>query len=359
MHVRRALSRNGLFALPLLVCLGAGEPPKPVRVATVAIRPLSSRLVLPGTVQARVQADLAFRVGGKVIARPIEAGDAVKAGRLLAQIDQADLLLSEESAEAAVRVALADAANARAELARYDRVGRNSPAFLPSEHDKRTAASRMADARTAQAARQLSLARSQRSYSDLVADTDGVITALPVQVGQVVAAGQTVATLARLDEIEVAANVPENRLAEIRLVGDVSIALWAALGRTFRGRVREVGALADPSSRTFTIKVSVLDAPPGLMSLGMTATVAFDRLDTLVVRLPATALTDSGGKPAVWVLDPARQRAVLRPVEVAGYGADGSVLVRGGLADGEHVVTAGVGQIEPDMALTAWTGATR
>ena len=352
-------ARHVLLALPLTLCLAAGEPPKPVRVLTVAIQPLTSRLVLSGAVQARTQAELGFRVGGKVVARPVEVGDVVRAGQVLARIDQADLKLAEEAAEAALQAAVAEAANARADLARYDRVGRNSPAFLPSEFDKRTAASRMADARTAQAARQVALARSQRSYGELTAEGDGVVTALPVQVGQVIAAGQTVATIARTDEIEVAANVPENRLAEIRAAGEVGVTLWAAPGQALRGRVREVGALADPASRTFAVKVAVRDAPAGLMQLGMTAAVSFDRPAALVARLPATALTDSDGKAAVWVFDPARGRAALRPVDVAGYGGDGSLLVSGGLADGEQVVTAGVGQIEPDMALTAWTGATR
>ena len=354
------MMRARLFlAVPLVACLGAGDPARPVRVATVSIQAMPSRLVFSGAVQARNQADLAFRVGGKVTARPVEVGAVVRAGQALAQLDAADLKLAEEAAEAALRAVLADAANARAELARYERVGRNSPAYLPSEFDKRTAAARMAEARTAQAARQFSLARSQSSYSALTADADGVVTSLPVQVGQVVAAGQTVATIARLDEIEIAANVPENRLAEVRGAGEVAIALWAAPGRAFRGRVREIGALADPTSRTFAVRVTVQDAPPGLMGLGMTATVAFDRPETPVARLPATALTDRGGKAAVWVFEPARQRAVLRPIEVAGYGGDGSLLVRSGLADGEQVVTAGVGQIDGDMALTAWTGATR
>ena len=102
---------------------------------------MASRLVLSGSVQARVQADLGFRVAGKVTARPIEVGDPVRAGQLLARIDGADMQLAEEAAEAALQAAVADASNARADFARYDRVGRNSPAFLPSEFDKRTAAS--------------------------------------------------------------------------------------------------------------------------------------------------------------------------------------------------------------------------
>ncbi len=347
-----------LIAGSLLLC-GAGEGPRPVRVVVVQMRPAPSQLVFSGTVQARVQADLGFRVGGKVAARLVEVGDRVRAGQVLARLDQGDLVLQEQAAEAGLLGASADLANARAELARYDRLGRGSPAYVGSESDKRTAAARMAEARVVQAARQLSLARSQRGYGELASDGDGVVTALPVQAGQVVSAGQTVATVAHLAGIEVVADVPENRLAEVRAAGEVGIALWAAPGTALRGRVREVGALADPASRTFQVKVAVQDAPAGLLALGMTATVAFGQAGPAVARLPATALTDQGGAPAVWVLDPARQRAALRAVEVAGYAGDGSVIVRAGLRDGEQVVTAGVGQMAPDLAVTAWAGAAR
>ena len=348
-----------LALLPLLLCAAADEPPRPVRVATVTVQPVASQLVFSGTVQARVQADLGFRVPGKVTARLVEAGDRVQAGQVLARLDQGDLVLQEQAAEAALQAASADLANARADLGRYTQLGRASAAYVPSEFDKRTAASQMADARVLQAARQLALARSQRAYSDLKAEADGLVTEVPVQAGQVVAAGQTVATVAQLNGIEVVTDVPENRLAAVRATGDAAITLWAAPGQVLHGRVREVGALADPASRTYRVKVAVQDAPTGLLTLGMTATVAFGQATIPVARLPATALTDKGGAPAVWVLDTARQRAALRPVQVAGYGGDGSVLVSAGLREGEQVVTAGVGQLDPEMAVTAWAGAAR
>ncbi len=354
MHVRPAF-----LIAAMLLGAGADEPPKPVRVATVALQPIVSTLAFSGTVQARTQADLGFRIGGKVVARPVDVGDHVRAGQVLARLDEADLRLGEEAAMATLQAAAAEAANARAELGRYEQLGSKSAAYLPSEFDKRAAASRMADARAVQAARQLALARSQRGYGVLTADADGVVTALPAQVGQVVAAGQTVATLALTGAIEVAADVPENRLAAVRAAGEAEITLWAAPDRVLHGRVREIGALADAASRTFIVKVAIEDAPADKISLGMTATVRFGEAGPPMARLPATALTDQGGKPAVWVLDAAKQRATLRPVDVAGYGGDGSVLVRDGLENGETVVTAGVGQIEPDAALVAWPGAAR
>jgi multidrug efflux system membrane fusion protein len=348
--------------LPVLamgLAMAAGEPPRPVRVAAVVIAPDAGQLVLSGTVQARIQADLGFRVGGKVAERPVDIGDHVHAGQVLARLDETDLALSEQSAEAAMRAAQADAANSRALLDRYQRLGRGSPAFVPADYDQRAATSRMADARLEQANRQLALAHSQRGYGVLTADADGVVTSLPVQHGQVVAAGQVAATLAHGDAIEIQVDVPENRLAAVRAADRLDIRLWAAPDTQLHGRVREIGGLADAATRTFATRISVLDAPDGLLALGMTATVTVPQPGPPLARLPATALADAAGQPAVWVLDPARQHAALRPITLAGYADDGSLLVRDGLAAGELVVTAGIGEITPALALTVWPGAVR
>ncbi len=352
------LLRFALLASALLLG-AAGETPKPVRVATVAMQAPQAGLTFSGTVQARTEADLGFRVAGKITRRPVEIGDHVNVGQTLASLDPADLQFSQEASEAALQAAMADAENAQADIKRYTGLGRSSPAFLPSEYDKRIAAQRVASARLTQAVRQVALARNQRSYGVLTADADGIVTAVPAQVGQVVTAGQTVARVAHTDETEVVADVPENRLADIRAVKDVTLTLWAVPGRVMHGRVREMGALADPASRTFAVKVTVLDAPADVMALGMTAAVTFGRAGDLMAALPATALTDVAGQPAVWVLDPVSHQAALRPIEVAGYGGDGSVLVHAGLAAGEQVVTAGLQQIVPGMELTAWAGAAR
>ena len=350
-----------------LACVTAsplGQAAQPVRVAVVHYAPASAMQVLSGSVQPRTRADLAFRVGGKVVSRPVDIGQHVKAGQVIAVLDLSDLKLAEDVATAAMQAAAADAVNARAEFSRYEQLGKRSAAYLPSEYDKRAAAWRMAQARVAQAAQQLALARDQRGYGTLSADADGVITALPVQVGQIVSIGQTVATLAHTADVEVAADVPENMLAEVRATTDVTLGLWADPTVKLRGRVREIGAMADAVTRTFAVRMTVLDPPPGLLALGMTATVRFGGSGAPVAALPATALFDVDGSPAIWVLDPARQRAKLSKVSVAAYRGDGTVLVRqpaGGAApaEGDQVITAGVGQVEPDMAVVAWRGAMR
>ncbi len=355
-----------LTALTLAACDHAPaqtrttNAPVPVRVAPVVFTARQLVLTLSGSVQARTLADLAFRVGGKVVDRPVDVGDHVRAGQVLARLDQADLELSFEAAASALQSAIADAARARADFSRYEQLGRNSPAFLVSEYDSRLSAMRMADARLLQAQRQLALAKDQLNYGTLTADADGVITALSVQVGQVVASGQTVARLAHTAQIEVVVDVPEDRLPDVRSTAGIEISLWADPGRKLAGRLREIGAQADAASRTFAVKVTVLDPPPDLLALGMTATVRFVAPPrTPVAILPATAITDHDGAPAVWVFDQKAEHATLRQVKIAGYDGDGSVTIASGLAAGEQIVTAGASEIDPGMRLVAWAGAAR
>jgi membrane fusion protein, multidrug efflux system len=335
------------------------EPPRPVRAQTVEMTSSEVALTYSGTIQPRVLAELGFRVPGKVIDRPVNIGDFVKAGQIIARLDPTDLSLTHQADEQAVVAARASAVNTRAEFERYGKMGQKSAAFLPSEFDKRQAAMLSAEAKLAQAERQLALARDQLSYTTLRADADGLITALPAQVGQVMTAGQTVASIAYAAETEVLVDVPENRLGEVRAAKDITVTLWSSPGGMLRGRLREIGALADPASRTFAVRITLLDRPHNL-ALGMTAAVRFTHpAGAPVAVLPATAIADQGGHTAVWVLDPQRERAALRPVQVAAYRADGTVAVVSGLASGDKVVTAGKLQLDPDMPVTAWSGPTR
>jgi RND family efflux transporter MFP subunit len=210
----------------------------------------------------------------------------------------------------------------------------------------------------AQAQRQLALARNQLGYSELRADADGLVTALPMQVGQVAQAGQTAASLAHSREIEAAVDIPENRLPDVRAADEVTVTLWSEPDHPMHGRVREIGALADPASRTFAVKIALLDPPRDGLGLGMTAAVRFARhAGTPLVLLPASALSDRDGVPAVWVLDPKASRASLRPVTLAAASDNGVISVISGLHEGEQVVTAGASQMRADLPVSPWSGA--
>lgn len=355
-------TRTCIAASLLVLTIGTAraEAPRPVRVQTIVFTTAQQTVTYPGDVQARVQANLGFRVGGKVIARLVNIGDHVTAGQTLARLDPADLRLSVEADTQAVRAAEAEAVNAHAEYERYQRLGRTSPAWIPSEFDRRRAAMDGADARLAQVQRQLSLARDQLNYTELHADADGVITDIRMEVGQVIAAGQTVASLAHTAETEIVVNVPENRLPDVRGAQHIGIRLWSRPDVELTGRTREIGALADPLSRTFAVRITVLNPPPDTLALGMTATVAFSRsAGAPVALLPASAVVGGDNHPAVWVLDEATHRAVRHSVQVAAWRGDGQVVVSGGLQPGDKVVTAGASQLDAATPVAAWAGAIR
>ena len=336
------------------------QEPRAVRVQAVTLSRPRETITLSGTVTPRTMVDIAFRVPGKVVTRQVNISDRVARGQLLMQLDPSDTRLQLEHAEAAVAAAQAEAANASSMFHRYEKMGRGSSAFVESEYDSRLAATRGADARLQQARRQLEMASDQLGYADLRADADGVITSLAVEPGQVVASGQTVATLALTAETEITVDVPETRLAEIRAAEDVMVTLWSAPGETIHGHVREIGALANAATRTFAVKISIPNAGEVPLVLGMTATARFvGPPGAARVILPATALTAAGGHPAVWTLNPTTHRAVLAEVRVMAYGGDGTVEIGQGLAGGELVVTAGADLLDANMPVTAWRGPTR
>jgi len=336
-----------------------------LRVQPATFTQQRASVTYSGTVIPRILADIAFRVGGKIVARPVNVGDHVVPQQVLAQLDPSDLQLEVAISGNAVAAAEAEAANARAFFSRYDKLGRASSAFVESEYDSRRAAMRSADARLERTRQQQDMARNQRQYATLRADADGVITALPAELGQIVAAGQTVAVLAHGADTEIVVRVPENRLDEVRAAQTVLVILWSAPGRSFQGRVREMGALADSVSRTFAVKVALANpaddhpAQP-YFALGMTVTAQFiGPPGPSVIILPASAITAAGGESAVWVLDDTQHRAVLTPVHVVAFGGDGTVLIGAGLSEGQLVVTAGADLIDRDLPVTAWHGPTR
>jgi len=196
-------------------------------------------------------------------------------------------------------------------------------------------------ARLEQARAQLATAQNQSSYTTLAAESDGVITAVNLEAGQVVSPGQAVMRFARPTEKEVVISVPESRLAELRDAKSVAVAVLAAPDRPYAGVIREVAPNADPATRTFAVKITLLDSDAAVQ-LGMTANVLLgERAGRDTINVPLTALTQIDGNPAVWVVDPGTSKVSLRPVTVGAYREDG-VTVTAGLKAGEVVVTAGV-----------------
>lgn len=318
-----------LLVLPLLIACGEKTPqadktdtgPKLVKVMTVSADGTAREEVYNGDVRARIEATPGFRVGGKLVERLVDVGAQVKAGQPLARLDSADLRLAVAQAEA-------NRALAAAELGRTLEL-RQKGFVSQAALDARESAAAAAEA-------QAQLARNQAAYATLVADAPGVITAVLVEPGQVVGAGQPVFRIARAGEREVAIAIPESRLAGLKVGAPAEIELWA--GKTYRGRLRELAPAADPASRTFAARVSVLDADADVV-LGRTATVRFAQPGASEFVVPLAAILQQGGRPAVWVVG-ADGTVRQRPIEIARY-TDRGAVVTGGLAAGETIVAAG------------------
>lgn len=349
MIVPKSLFRGASIAFFLAALAAAGgcskaekKPDEPRAVNVVKVESSSGELgtSYTGEVRARYETQLGFRIGGKVTARLAEVGDAVKGGQVLARLDPGDQQLGLEAARQQLAGAQTNYDQNRSELTRFAELARQG--FVSdAEIERRTNATKVAEAQLAQAKAQLGTFENQSAYTLLRADHDGVVTAIGAEVGQVVAAGQMVMRLARRGEREVAINVPENRLAEIRKATQIKVGFWADPDKLLNGRVREIAPSADPVTRTYTTKVTILD-PDADIQLGMTANVYFrSNGHGAVVRLPATALYQKGTEAAVWVVDPKTGQVSLRPVKVGRFGDD-TVSITEGLSGGEIVVRAGV-----------------
>jgi len=342
MNTLRLLAAS--LALGALVACSQPQPvataPRPVLAQVV--QPAVSGLgnVYSGEVRARRESDLAFRVGGKLVARQVDVGARVTRGTVFAQLDPQDARLAVDAARSQLAAADADHSLAKSELERYLQLFAQS--FVSQAViDARVTTFNATKAKLEQARAQLETAQNQSAYTTLTADADGVITAVSAEVGQVVAAGQPIVRLARPEEREVVINVPESRLAELRDAKEVFVALWTQPERPYRAQVREVSPTADPVTRTFTVKVSVPDADAAVR-LGMTANVMVgDSGERTLVTLPLSALDQRTGSPSVWVVDPNTHKAAPRPVDIGAYREDG-VTVRSGVSTGDVVITAGV-----------------
>ncbi|WP_296000845.1 efflux RND transporter periplasmic adaptor subunit [Rugamonas sp.] len=301
-----------------------------------------------GEIRARYESELGFRVGGKIAARLVEVGGHVKRGQPLLQLDAAQESLLLMAAGADTDAARSRVAQARVDVARTEQLlARQFASQAELDHQRLALQQAEAQLRAAQAHQQLNV--NQRGYTTLVADRDGVVSALQAEAGQVVAAGQPVVTLAADGEREVAINIPESRIDELRQAHDLQVSVWAHPGQTWHGVLRELAPDTDSVTRTYSARITIGQPDPALLRLGMTASVYAPDVDgQRAIRLPLTAIVDGDGKRQVWVVDQKTRRVAARVVQL-GSAQNDSVLVTTGLAGGETVVTAGVHLLQPQQ----------
>lgn len=337
----RHLLVSSLIFLAVTGCSRPTAQPETVRPALVYTVTQSGEAetgVYSGEIHARREADLAFRINGKVVARRVEPGSLVKPGQVLGRLDPEDAQLATAQARALLAAAESEVANAAAELARAHKLVEQK--FLSqSALDARISADQSARARLAATRAQLGIAANQSQYTALTADAAGVVTAVSFEAGQVVSAGQPVLRLAYSGDREAHIRVGEAAARHLAPGAQARVRLWSIPDKTYPGLVREVAPAAD-EQRTYLVKVT-LAQPDAAIRLGMTASVAFaGAADAApVIALPAGALFQQGKQAAVWAVN-AQQQVSAMPVEIVQY-RDNAVLVRGALPPGSQVIAAG------------------
>jgi RND family efflux transporter MFP subunit len=342
---KRKTMKNTLFLSLTILLLSACEksveplaPPRPALVTVVGKTATNSAMVLVGEVKSRYESNQGFRIQGKIIERKVDVGSVVKKGQVIARLDAADTNLSAAASVADVRAAEANRALAKSEVERQRQLV-NKKFISQSALDKYEAELKTADARVNQAKAQAAVSGNQSRYTALVADRDGVVTQVRAEPGQVVEAGEMIAQIVDIKQIEVLVAVPESRMSQLK-VGDVAtIKLWADREKTYNGKVREVAPAASSTTRAFDVRVAMSDADAAV-KLGMTAGVRFESGEASNIIIPSTALTQINGKNSVWVIDK-NNVANLREVMTGQYTEDG-VTITSGLQANEMIAIAGV-----------------
>ena len=344
--------------LPLTMFLGCTPQDKPsqqvsrpVKVVRIGDEAAAGVMSFAGEVRARYETILAFRVSGKMIDRPVEVGDRVRKGQRVARLDSTDYRLGTDALNAQLNSAQAERDFARDDLMRYREL-LNQRVISPAEFDRHDTAYTTARERVVTLEAQLSQATNQLQYTDLLADRDGVVTGLEVETGQVVTAGQPVIKLARLDEKEIHIDVPEQRVAGIDLHQKVSVTLWADGDRRYTARIREIAAAADPTSRTYRVKATLLERQDEAR-LGKTATVWIPVTTSPRITVPFSAVftpQNEPGRPRVWLVDEQAGTVKSVPVQL-GEALDGERIVVAGVVSGQLVVSAGVQRLAEGQAV--------
>ena len=325
------------------------EAPRMVLTAAVRYDGVAEVNRYVGIVQARHEVDQAFRVGGKIVSRRVDVGQVVREGDVLAVLDDTDYRLAEQTARQQLIAATTQARQAASDRQRLAALKADG-SVSAAEEEHADSAERQARANAAAAGRQLELAANRLKYTVLRASRGGVVSHVRFEIGQVVAEGQPGVTIADQGEPEIVVDVPEDHLATFKAARSRA-SLAAAPEDSFDLTLRELSPQAAAQTRTFRARLK--PATPRPLPLGATATVVSEHAAaaSTVAPIPASAMTQAKGQPAVWVVRRAAGEAVgtveLTPVEMHGYRNE-EVLISG-LPAGELVVTAGVHKMAPGL----------
>ena len=348
------------WRIALLACLlpllgGCGKETKseapqirPVRTVIATKSATGESVVLTGQIAAENDASLGFRIGGRLLERLVNVGDHVDTGQVLAKLDPQDEVNALRSAQAALSAAQGQLTFARDTLERQRQLLSNGHTpraqFDRAQQDQQTAQANVDDAEARVQNQALRV-----SWTVLQADAPGTVSARGAENGEVVQAGQMVVRIARKDGRDAVFDVPGRVLRDAPANPPITVQLTDDASVHAEGRVREVGAQADPATRTFQVKVGLTD-PPEAMRLGSTVTGTLHLEAETAISIPASALTSLNDQAAVWVVDPEKLTVSLRHIETLRFDP-ATVVVAHGLETGDIVVTAGVQALHPGQTV--------
>jgi len=321
---------------------------RPVRAVTVAKSVAGAPLSFTGRIEAEDEVALAFRISGRLIENNGRTGDRVQPGQVIARLESQNELNTLRQAQAAVAAAQGQLTQARNHFDRQQTLLAQGWTTRVN-YDQATQAQQTAQSQVDAAEAQLKTAHDLVSFTELKADAPGVITAVGPGAGEVVQAGQMIVRLARKDGRDAVFDVPAQFFRSAPSDPQITVSLTDDPDVTAHGRIREVGAQADPVTRTFEIKVGLTD-PPSTMRLGATVVGRMQMDAVPIIEIPASALTRANQQPAVWIVDPANRTVSIRNVDVLRF-EQAQVVVSQGLDTGEIVVTAGVQALHPGQKI--------
>lgn len=308
-----------------------------------------------GSLQPRYSSSVGFRVAGKILERKVELGQQIQKGQILFRLDPEDSELQLRVAESDYLSAQSLLSQASAEETRLATL-RNSKSVSQSEYDLALSVRDVAMARVESAKQRLTLAQNQRAYFDLVADSDGLVTSILAEAGQVVNIGQPVLQVMQQNELEAIVSLPEGLIPDVKKLCATAV-FWSRPGLELRAELRELSPIADPVSRTYDARFRLLESASDL-AIGMTTSIRLTDDTSSGIAVPLTAIASRNGLPAVWriqrdpnTVDSGNVEAI--SVEVLQYRTE-SAIVRGDLKMGDEIISAGVQRIDENVTVRTW-----
>lgn len=348
-RVRRTARILGWIAVAGLLAACRNEPITPVpltrvKAVTVEVVDFAPPITFTGVVSSRGQADLSFRLSGKIAERYVNPGQHVQTGELLARLDPEEQQAELAAAQAGVASAQAQLRQATADFERQQRL-LTTGNTTRREHDQAEAAQRSAQALLQQATADEQSARERLSYTELRVDAPGIITRRWAEAGQVVAQAQPIYTIARDGPRDAVFNIHEWALTNVDFDKNLPVSMVTDPAVKTVGDVRQIAPVVNPATATVMVKVSLRETPPAML-LGSLVNAVGPMKSQKAVLLPWGSLFEVAGAPAVWTIDPASNTVSLKPVTINRYMKD-YIAVASGLKAGNVVVTAGGQMLRP------------